>query len=174
MGRPRLTGWEPAFLAALDAGATVGEAAAKAGVSPATVDKKRWESPEFAARVAEASPRLRAAARRAGPRTFGADAAARVLDGLRRGLTLKRACEAAGVHRQTVMRVRRIDDEFDEAVVAAAAEGGGSAVSRLPRLACPGEWCGTATGYDYGCSRDPCRAAVTKREAARRRRRVQR
>lgn len=165
--RPRLAWVEP-FLAALRSGATYGQALGTAGVSDSTVRWYRSTRPEFAAEVEASRPRLRALAATAGPRTFTGEKADRLLAALRGGMTLKGACVQAGVPVATVKRARRVDAEFDEAVVAAAAAAG-TVLSRCPQLACPGERCGTPTGYDYGCSRDACRAAAAARVSRRRR-----
>lgn len=157
--------WVAPFLAALQAGAGYREAARVAGVHTSTVHAHSKRHPEFAGEMAAFGLSLRRGG--AGPRTFTDEAAERLLALLRSGMSLKGACEQAGVPRMTVRGARRVDEEFDEAVVAAAAQGG-TVLSRLQHLACPGERCGTITGYQYGCSRDACRAAAAAKEKERR------
>lgn len=85
------------------------------------------------------------------------------------GLTLRDACAAARVPPPTVRRWRRRYPEVDAAIVAAAADGRERKISPLPPIRCPGRYCGSKTGYDYGCRKDPCRAAVARQVARLRR-----
>ncbi|MFG1858426.1 type I-C CRISPR-associated protein Cas8c/Csd1 [Actinomadura geliboluensis] len=102
-----------------------------------------------------------------------------MLTALRAGDSLADAARRAGVAAKTVTRWRRLSPHFDAMVLAAAAEGGHHAVEAgrtsvrpVTRLECPGSFCGTPTGYDYGCIENACRQAKSQRVVAARRARV--
>lgn len=160
--------WVEPFLKELEAGATIREASSRVSRSHShyvRVYRMRRENPAFEARVQEAF-----LAARSGKRGDGIDpnAKRRLTSRLQSGATLKDAARAAGIPLATVKRHRRLDPKFDARVVAAAARGGRE-LSLYPRQACPGERCGTPTGYDYGCRKAPCTAAKSARVTAARR-----
>lgn len=84
------------------------------------------------------------------------------------GQTILEACEATRIPPPTLKRWRRMYDEVDAAIVAAAMDGRTRRIRPAVKLQCPGPHCGTKTGYDYGCALDPCRTAVAQREFERR------
>lgn len=94
---------------------------------------------------------------------------ARLLAALGEGQQLKRAAEMAGVPLATLKAVRRRNPVIERQVLMAAAVGG-TELRGMTALECPGEWCGTATGYHYGCGLARCRdPRVAKVLEARRR-----
>lgn len=84
------------------------------------------------------------------------------------GATVSGACETVRIPWPTVKRWRRMYDTVDAAIVAAAMDGRTRRVLPVRRLECPGRFCGTKTGYDYGCAEEPCRTEVARREFRRR------
>ncbi|WP_084965243.1 hypothetical protein [Thermoactinospora rubra] len=79
------------------------------------------------------------------------------------GLDLRAACGQARIPEPTLKRWRRGWPQVDALVVAAAADGRQRAIRPYRRLECPGRYCGTSTGYDYGCRRTACRTAAVTR-----------
>ncbi|GAB2859168.1 hypothetical protein GCM10022221_68420 [Actinocorallia aurea] len=60
---------------------------------------------------------------------------------------------------------------FDDRAVTAAAAGGGT-LKLLAHPPCPGNLCGTPTGYDYGCREAACREAKSAKVIAARKRKT--
>ncbi|MFI6318755.1 hypothetical protein ACIBG8_14605 [Nonomuraea sp. NPDC050556] len=79
-----------------------------------------------------------------------------VLRHLALGWDLKGAARLAGVPLATVKGWRRRLPDVD-AVIVAVAQAAGTPLNPYTRLTCPGQYCATRTGYDYGCRRTPCR-----------------
>ncbi|WP_435108028.1 hypothetical protein [Nocardiopsis synnemataformans] len=84
------------------------------------------------------------------------DSWARLLAALVQGRTVAEAAAAAGVSLPWLKALRRRDRALEQQVVEAAALGG-TRLRGTARLECPGQHCGSTTGYDYGCARPRCR-----------------
>lgn len=163
--QPKDLAWRATCLTALLRGATLEAAAAEAGVSSRTVIRHRDAEPGFAAAVDRALREGREAAGLPARRSWRESAAARerVLAGLRSGKDFRTAVEDAGVPLRTARTWRRRLPEWDRRVVADAAAGG--TVLSVTVRDCPGRHCGTATGYDFGCFEEECRAAKWRQAA---------
>lgn len=96
-----------------------------------------------------------------------------LLDAVRHGISLARACAAAGITPFRLGGARRADPAFDAELIAAASEGGLNPPLRPVRqLRCPGDDCGTLEGYRHGCRKDACRqehSAALRRAPSRQR-----
>ncbi|GAA3172881.1 hypothetical protein [Nonomuraea salmonea] len=121
----------------------------------------------YAEMVPDVAGRL-AAARAARPSSWAAtwpvprDDVLELLAALADGFDLTRACEAANLPLPTVKQWRRRFSMIDALIVAAAGDDRHPPLRPYPRLTCPGDHCGSKTGYDYGCKRPPCRSAAVE------------
>lgn len=173
---PKDPAWRDAYLRALRRTGVHEQAAAEAGVSAATVTRHRREDPAFASAGDKAIREGRAACGLPLPRGWREDEGARehILTALFAGADFKTAARSAGVPLPTARTWRRKYPEWDTQVVEAAASAG--TVLSVTRRDCPGQHCGTATGYDWGCFEQACKdakwrqAAEGRARAARRRR----
>jgi transposase len=164
--RPLNASWHDTCIALVQAGLTRRQAAYVLGVDAVTIRDHANRFPDFQQRLAEAAPPRRYGRRPNHEWPVDIDALLRVVKYLIAGAYLKYACERADVSVPTLKRWRRRFEDVDRLIVAASM--GPRRVQPYSRLVCPGSHCGTKTGYDYGCDREPCRSEVARLEWRRR------
>ncbi|MGW4425796.1 hypothetical protein [Streptosporangium sp. NPDC004631] len=163
-GSPPADSPRPRIAALICAGLTVGQAAQVLGIPLGTMQKWVRRSPvKEQIDAGRTGPRF---AQRRWP--VNIDDLIELLRNIASGMHLADACTAAGIPVATVKRWRRIYDEVDAVIVAAAMDGRKRGIRPVSKLACPGPRCGTGTGYDYGCAEDACRTAAAERAYRRR------